>query len=859
MDFERDWDSKSTSDHQQALHPEAAALAAKGKAVHPGKMHHHADVVRTAAPNPDGTVVLPAGTDINQIEVSGRNLIVHLPDGSDLVILDGAVVMPQLVVGDVQIPSVNLAALLIGEEPQPAAGLPRSSGGNFAGPAGNVGDPHGLGDLLPPTELQFTQPETREILPIAPDEKPEVVVVTPDQPAGAIDATANVSEAGLPARGEGEPAGTAAATDSERTTGTIQITANDGLAGVTINGTAITTVGQTVTTSLGVLTITSIGSGAIGYSYVLSDNVIGTPPAEIFTVVVTDRTGDQATATLSISIADDAPQAHNDTDLVAAGSYGPETGNVVTGAGTTSGAAGADVSGADGFAPTGAVVGVAAGANGASLDNANTVGHAIQGQYGVLTLNGDGSYSYVRSEGTPGGVSDSFTYTVRDGDGDLSHATLTVNIGDSSSVITSIPTSGAGTVVDEAGLGIENRPGESPGSDAPAPIETTNGTITYVAPDMPATVTINGVTVTVVGQQITGTSGTLTITGIAPGSIDYSYTVTDNTSGDNATDKFTVVVTDVDGDASAPGTLVITIKDDVPTAHDDVAVQTAENAPVVINAFTNDVFGADGVDIHNATTPKVTIVSGPALGSVSYDATAGLFTFTPAPGQEGTASFVYQIEDGDGDKSQATVTVTLLPDSTPSILVAEGSDTVVDEAALNPNGSNTASTAETATGALVITTGNDTVGTLFVNNVDVTNGGTIKGAFGTLTITGSPAAGYAYSYTLETHTSGTNTHDDFAVTVTDSDGDPAATTLTIARRCRTPTPWRPAVSRRRRAMSSPAPAPPAARRARIFSALTVQARMSASAAASSTAPWCRAAVRAYLPALRPSSTANMAI
>src|SRR3546814_4868140 len=89
MDFERDWDSKGTVDHQQALHPEAAALAAKGKAVHPGKMHH-ADVVRTVAPNPDGTVVLPAGTDINQIEVSGRNLIVHLPDGTDMLILDGA-------------------------------------------------------------------------------------------------------------------------------------------------------------------------------------------------------------------------------------------------------------------------------------------------------------------------------------------------------------------------------------------------------------------------------------------------------------------------------------------------------------------------------------------------------------------------------------------------------------------------------------------------------------------------------------------------------------------------------------------------------------------------------------------------
>ncbi|WP_193742858.1 Ig-like domain-containing protein, partial [Sphingobium bisphenolivorans] len=775
MDFERDWNAEGDADRQQALHPEAAA-APKAKHIHHASAQH-AGTMRTVAPDASGVVVLPAGTDINQIEVAGRNLIVHLPDGTELVILDGAVFTPRLVVGDVEIPAVNLAALLIGEEPQPAAGPARSSGGNFIGPDGDVGDPHGLGDLLPPTELVFSEPEQREILPFAPGSEPEVVIVTPNQPAGAIDATAGVSEAGLPAR-NGEPAGTAAATDSERTSGTIQITAQDGLAGMTINGVAITTVGQTITTPLGVLTITSITPAAIGYDYVLSDNVVGAPPAEVFTVVVTDDDGDSATATLSIAIADDAPQARSDTDLVAAGTYGPEIGNVVTGAGTTSGAVGADVSGADGFAAAGAVVGVAAGSGGAAIDSATTVGRAIQGQYGVLTLNSDGSYNYVRSAGTPGGVSDSFTYTVRDGDGDLSPATLTINIGDSGSMITSVPTSGAGTLVDESGLGTDNRPGESPGSNAPALIETTSGTITYVAPDMPATVAINGVTVTAVGQQISGTSGTLTITGIAPGSITYSYTVTDNTAGDNVTDSFTVVVTDVDGDKSAPADLVITIKDDVPTAQDDVVQQQAENAPVVINVFANDVFGADGVDTHNAA--KVTIVSGPAAGGVSYDASTGLFTFTPAPGQEGTASFVYQIEDGDGDKSQATVTITLQPDSTPTVQVGAEADTQVDEAALNPNGSNAASNAETATGALVVTTGNDSVGSLVVGGVDVTNGGVVKGAYGTLAVTGSPAAGYGYSYTLETSTSGDNRHDDFAVTVTDSDGDPASTTLSIA-------------------------------------------------------------------------------
>ncbi|WP_421872893.1 Ig-like domain-containing protein [Nitratireductor rhodophyticola] len=50
----------------------------------------------------------------------------------------------------------------------------------------------------------------------------------------------------------------------------------------------------------------------------------------------------------------------------------------------------------------------------------------IQGTYGKLTLNADGSYSYTRDAGTAGGVSDVFTYTLKDGDGDLTHTTLTI-------------------------------------------------------------------------------------------------------------------------------------------------------------------------------------------------------------------------------------------------------------------------------------------------------------------------------------------------------------------------------------------------------------------------------------------------
>ncbi|HKX35904.1 MAG TPA: hypothetical protein VJM79_04460, partial [Rhizorhapis sp.] len=107
MDFERDWNVDAAADRQQAPDPGLAALAARVKAapVQPGTLH-------TVTPNADGMVVLPAGTDIDKIDVDGRNLVVTLPDGTQMVILDGAVVVPRIVVGDVEIPSVNLAALL---------------------------------------------------------------------------------------------------------------------------------------------------------------------------------------------------------------------------------------------------------------------------------------------------------------------------------------------------------------------------------------------------------------------------------------------------------------------------------------------------------------------------------------------------------------------------------------------------------------------------------------------------------------------------------------------------------------------------------------------------------------------------
>ncbi|MEO7813841.1 MAG: VCBS domain-containing protein, partial [Sphingomicrobium sp.] len=117
-------------------------------------------------PGADGTVVLPAGVELSDIHIVGRDLVVTLPDGSTMIIVDGAIFVPQLVLGGVEVPATNLAALLIGSEPRPAAGdltsNQQSSGGNFAVPVAPLDPGVPLGDLLPPTELGYTPPEFHE-------------------------------------------------------------------------------------------------------------------------------------------------------------------------------------------------------------------------------------------------------------------------------------------------------------------------------------------------------------------------------------------------------------------------------------------------------------------------------------------------------------------------------------------------------------------------------------------------------------------------------------------------------------------------------------------------------------------------
>ena len=118
----------------------------------------------------DGTVRLPPGTVIAMAEVVGNDLHLMQPDGSLIVIVNGGVGIPLLLVGNIAFGGDTIAALLGLSQAQPAAapaaaaGGVGSAGGEFALPGGPI-DPNAINltALLPPTALQFGVPEIEEI------------------------------------------------------------------------------------------------------------------------------------------------------------------------------------------------------------------------------------------------------------------------------------------------------------------------------------------------------------------------------------------------------------------------------------------------------------------------------------------------------------------------------------------------------------------------------------------------------------------------------------------------------------------------------------------------------------------------
>ncbi|VVQ25512.1 hypothetical protein PS925_05814 [Pseudomonas fluorescens] len=391
--------------------------------------------------------------------------------------------------------------------------------------------------------------------------------------------------------------GTSPNTPALTQSGTFTVTALDGLQTLTVGGIAVVTNGvaagfpQSVVSPLGsTFTVTGYNpaTGVVSYSYTLVDNE--THPyanganslTENFNVVATDTDGSTANGQINVNIIDDLPSAK------------PDTGSVAEGGTVNVSVLGNDISGADGAAT---VVGVRAGSN-TGTSAIGGLNSNINGNFGYLTLDAAGNAVYHSNPNSvsPPGATDTFTYTIRDSDGDESTTTITINVADSK-LLASVDQD---VTVYEKALdlskdGADLAPGTVTGSDPSNTGETATGTLVGAV-----TGGTGAITYTLVGSA-TGSYGQIQVN--ADGTYTYTLTSAPKTSpgandgANTLSESFTYKATDALGN-STTSTLVVNIVDDVPKAvasdRSVAAVEIDSNLLIVLD-ISGSMADASGV------------------------------------------------------------------------------------------------------------------------------------------------------------------------------------------------------------------------------------------------------------------------
>ncbi len=239
---------------------------------------------------------------------------------------------------------------------------------------------------------------------------------------------------------------------------------------------------------------------------------------------------------------------------------------------------------------------------------------------GSVTLNLDGSFSYMPDAGFSG--IDSFTYQVSDGLAAGNIATVTIEVQDS-------PNS-APTAVDDAYTVQQDE------------------TLLVAAPGVLANDSDPD------GDAIEALLDTPAANGSVTLNLDGSFSYTPD-AGFSGGDSFTYRVSD---GLAAGNIATVTIEveespNNAPTAVDDAyTMQQDEGLAVAAPGVLANDSDPDGDAL------SAGLIVGPAHGSLTLNAD-GSFTYTPEAGFSGEDSFVYEVSDGRGGVETATVTVTV--------------------------------------------------------------------------------------------------------------------------------------------------------------------------------------------------------
>ena len=730
--------------------------------------------------------VLDFPSDAALFAKDGDDLVLSFEDGSSIRLQDFYTTyskeeMPSFEMEGAEISGEDFFAALGNPDLMPAAGPSAGAatrGGGF-NQYGNVELLQGI-DRLGGLDISFNWGQEHEddlyayghrdidygvsVVPVVPGIlDPDIPVVDdPDNPndggTGPVVDKLEVWEEGL-ANGS-NPQGENVPTMAH---GGMNISAPDGVATIVIGEVTVFANGHLVLgsdgapvkvdTGEGYLQVTGFNpaTGRLEYRYTLTDSTQEHDQGkanEHFThllpVTVTDSDGDRGSSTIAVVIRDDEPTAHNDANSVTEHESQNVScnGNVLDGTRSDNGEESIDdIIGADGHM------------NDASKVSWTTDGLVSQGEntyqakYGTITLNADGTYTYtldgqneaVRELLYKGSLTEEFTYTITDADGDTDDATLTITI-KGADHDTSVAISSEALEVDEAGL--------KPDGSLIGKVETEAfNSMTITAHDGLGTITIGGVTVVRDGQLVEtvvpdGEVGRLTVnaleyTGNGTWRLDYTYTLTGATGHEGPgeetpsdrnylSDKreFTVEITDRDGNVSdadkATGTITVDIRDDVPYANSDFNAVTEgdPNDGKDVTASGNVITGAQGelvvdtsADIKGADGATVTGVvneqgangtEGTEEGALEVEGTYGTLTIYPdgsytyildetntkvmgltgAEGEEPLKdSFTYTLTDADGDTDTADLTISI-SGTDHKVIATKPSAVTVDEAYL---------------------------------------------------------------------------------------------------------------------------------------------------------------------------------
>jgi VCBS repeat-containing protein len=254
--------------------------------------------------------------------------------------------------------------------------------------------------------------------------------------------------------------------------------------------------------------------------------------------------------------------------------------------------------------------------------------------HGQVTLNPDGSFTYIPAPGYRG--PDGFTYSALDKDGPSPPASVSI------SVVGAVPVASpdAYTVTGNSTLSV--------------PADGVLANDTDAEGDPLTAVLVNG---PAHGQLTLNPDGS------------FSYTPV---TGYRGPDSFTYAAKDQDG-SSVPVAVFLSVTGTPPVANPD-SYSTVGNSTLVIN--TSQGVLANDTDAEGDALTAV-LVNGPAHGQLHLNPN-GSFSYTPAAGYRGPDSFTYAARDVDGSSNPATVSIQvgIRPTAIPAAYTTTGDSTL---------------------------------------------------------------------------------------------------------------------------------------------------------------------------------------